>query len=68
MIEPNQFEQARVNPGLFLIFGSFITQILQKKTVGFSVIQTQIVGVQGESTDHLTTTAQARLFLIKIFD
>ena len=36
-----------------------------RKTVGFSRIQTQIVGVEGEHADHLTTTTaqQFELFL-----
>ena len=42
--------------GLFVYFRSFQTQILQKKTVGFSGIRTQIVGVESEHADHLTTT------------
>ena len=40
------------NPDLF-IFSFFSNTILQKK---FSVIQTGIVGVEGEHANHLTTT------------
>ena len=45
------------NPGLFFVyFRSFQTPILHKKTVGFSAIQTRIVGIESEHGDHLTTT------------
>ena len=37
---------------LFAYFRSFPTQILQKKTEGFSGIQTRIVGVEDEHADH----------------
>ena len=44
-------------PASFLfIFVLFQTQILQKKIVDFTRIWTQIVGVEGEHDDHLTTT------------
>ena len=43
---------------LFVYFCSFPAQILQKKTVGFSGIQTRIIGIEGKHADHLTTTAQ----------
>ena len=47
-------------PGLFFVyFGSFQTQILQKITVGFSRIRTEIVGVEGKHADQLTTTTTA---------
>ena len=47
---------------LFVSFHSCQTQILQKKTVGFSRIQTWIVRVEGEHADHLnTTTATLKL-------
>ena len=38
------------------IFLFFSKNNLQKKTVYFSGIRTQIVGVEGEHADHLTTT------------
>ena len=41
---------------LFVYFCSFQTQILQKKTLGFSRIRTRIVGVEGEHADHLVIT------------
>ena len=41
---------------LFVYFRSFQTQFLQEKTVGFSGTRTRIIGVEGEHTDHLTTT------------
>ena len=47
-------------PGLFFYFRSFQTQILQKKTVGFSGIRTRIVGLEGDHADHLTTTTAMR--------
>ena len=44
-------------------FLSFQSQILQK-TVGISEIRTQIVRVEGEHADHLTTTtAQSKKYL-----
>ena len=42
---------------LFVYFKYFKTQILQKKTEGFSRIRTRIVRVEGDHADHLTTTA-----------
>ena len=56
------FYKKLANPGLFVVyFRSFQTQYY-RKTVGFSGIRTQIVGVEGEHTDHLTTTtAQKQL-------
>ena len=45
------------NPGLvFVYFRSFQTQNFTEKTVGFSGIRTRIVGVEGQHSDHLTTT------------
>ena len=44
-------------------FSSFQKQILQK-TVGFSGIQTQIVGVEGEHADHLTTTTAPGTYIL----
>ena len=44
---------------LFFIFVLFKHQFYRKKTVGFSGIQTLIVGVEGEHADHLTTTTMA---------
>ena len=41
---------------LFVYFHPFQTQIIQEKTVGFSGIQTRIVGVEGKHAEHLTTT------------
>ena len=41
---------------LFCSFLFFSNTILQKKTVGFSGIRTRIVGVEGQQTDHMTTT------------
>ena len=41
---------------LFVYFKYFKTQILQKKTEGFSRIRTRIVRVEGDHADHLTTT------------
>ena len=40
---------------LFVYFGSFQAQILQK-TVSISGIRTRIAGVEGEHADHLTTS------------
>ena len=52
---------------IFVYFHSFQAQILQKKTIGFSGIQTQIVGVEGEHSDHLTTTtALVQLFTLSM--
>ena len=47
---------------LFVYFCSYQTQIFQKKTVGFSGIQTRIVGVEGEHADHLTNTTAHLLY------
>ena len=46
-------------PASFFIFVLFKHQFYRKKTVGFSGIQTLIVGVEGEHADHLTTTTMA---------
>ena len=43
------------NAGLFCLFWFFPTTILQK-IVDFGVIQTPIVGVEGEHANHSTTT------------
>ena len=40
------------NPGLFLGFFVLIKQHITEKAVGFSVIQTRIVGVEGEQAYH----------------
>ena len=40
----------------FFYFLLFKHKFLQKKTVGFSGIRTRIVRVEGEHSDHLTTT------------
>ena len=40
------------NPGLFFYFRSLQTRILQKKTVGFIGIWTQMVRVECEHGDH----------------
>ena len=42
--------------GLFIVFSFFSNNSLQKKTVSFSRVWTQIVGVEGEHADHKTTT------------
>ena len=39
----------------FCLFLFFSNTLLQKKTIGFSGIQTRIIGVEGEHADHLTT-------------
>ena len=44
------------NPGLLFLFPSFQAQIFTEKNVGFSGIRTRIVRVEGEHSDHLTTT------------
>ena len=44
----------------FVYLSLFRTQILHKKAVGFSEIRTWIIGVEGEHTDHLTTTASTK--------
>ena len=43
------------NTGLFLFILVLFIQKFYRKSIGFSVIQTQIVGVEGEHADHLTT-------------
>ena len=40
---------------------SFQKQILHKKSVGFSVIQTWIAGVDGKHADHFTTTTTSQV-------
>ena len=47
---------------LFVYFCSLQTQILQKKIVGFSKIQTRIVGVEGEHVDPLTMAQKEVMF------
>ena len=49
----NVFNMA--NTGLFLFILVLFIQKFYRKSIGFSVIQTQIVGVEGEHADHLTT-------------
>ena len=43
-------------PATFCLFLFFSSTNFTEKTVCFSGIQTQIVGVEGEHADHLTTT------------
>ena len=50
------------NQGLFCLFSFFSNTNFTEKTVGFSRIRTQIVGVEGGHADHLTTTT-ARFLL-----
>ena len=45
-------------PASFVFFSSFQIQFY-RKSVDFNRIRTQIVGVEGEHTDHLTTTTAA---------
>ena len=52
---------------LFVYFKYFKTQILQKKTEGFSRIRTRIVRVEGDHADHLTTTT-AQLNILQIIN
>ena len=48
-------------PGLFFVFFcSFLNTNFTGKTVDVSGIRTRIVGVEGEHTDHLTTTTALR--------
>ena len=42
-------------PASFLFILVLFIQKFYRKSIGFSVIQTQIVGVEGEHADHLTT-------------
>ena len=42
--------------GLFVYFRSFQTLNFTEKNVSISRIRTRIVGVEGEDSDHLTTT------------
>ena len=62
--ENTLFKRSLPRP-LFVSFRSFQTQFFQKKTLGVSGMRTQIVRVEGEDVDHLTTTitAQGRHFL-----
>ena len=51
-------------PASFLFyFHSFPAQI--EKTVGFTGIRTQIVGVEGKHTDHMTSTWASKEFAVK---
>ena len=43
-------------PRPFCLFSFCFKHNFTEKTVGFSEIQTQIVGVEGQHADHLTTT------------
>ena len=45
---------------LFCFFCSFLNTNFTGKTVDVSGIRTRIVGVEGEHTDHLTTTTALR--------
>ena len=44
------------NIGPFLLFSFFSNTNFIEKTIGFSRIQTWIVGAEGEHADHSTTT------------
>ena len=48
------FLMGQSRPFLFIFF--LLKHILQEKTVDFSGTHTQIVGVEGDHADHLTTT------------
>ena len=54
---------------LFVYFRSLFKQFFRIKTVDFSGIRTQIVGVEGEFGGHLTTTTAQKenFYRIKIF-
>ena len=52
-------------PLLFLYFSN--TKIIDK-TVGFSGIRTQIVGVEGKPPDHLTTTTAQLVIWLATFN
>ena len=43
-------------PGLFFVYVHSFQTKYSRKTAGFSWIRTQIVGIEGEHADHLTTT------------
>ena len=47
---------------LFVYFRSFKHNIIEK-ALGFSEIQTRIVGVEGEHADHLTTTTARFIYV-----
>ena len=51
------FKNGPLRP-LFVYFRSFQTQIFTEKNVGVIGTRTQIVEVECEHTDHLTTTLQ----------
>ena len=44
------------NHGLFLFIFILFKHKFYRKTVGVSGIRTEIIGVEGEHADHLTTT------------
>ena len=51
------------NPGFFLFIFILFKHKFYRKNVGFSLIRTRIVRVEGELADHLTnTTAQENLY------
>ena len=50
------FKKNEPTPAFFVSFRSSQTQILLKKIVGFSGIQTWTVAVEGGHADHLTPT------------
>ena len=47
-------------PASFCLFSFFSNTNFTEKTVGFSGIQTRIIGVEGEHGDHFTTTTAQR--------
>ena len=47
------------NMASFCLFSFFSNTNLTEKTVYFSRIRTQIVGIEGEYADYLTTTTAA---------
>ena len=56
LVSVETFNKMGQTPAFLVYFRSFLTQILQKETVGVCGIRTRIVRVEGKHADHLTTT------------
>ena len=53
---------------LFGLFSFFFKHKFYRKTVDFSEIRTRIDGVEGEHSDHLTTTAALQHVILNSLD
>ena len=62
------FLKSGPTPASFLFIFVLFKHNYSEKIVGFSGIQTRIVGVEGEHADHLTTTTAQKGFNVKLIN